>query len=216
MPIDFKASQVRTSKIIASGSDTKPYLLIYPSGAAANDSGGTQKFTGTGSDGWLFVSGGVGTNVDRVVFGGSVFVSGALVVNRLHHPSGDFGLYNTAGQYLILSDVSNDRVGVLSTAPSGTLHVGNGNGATPGLVVDDTAIVNYGRNGDNVATFMVRGASGKHEALFVVSASQERIGIRQYNPKAELDISGSVMVTGSMYISGTIFAQEFQIGRAHV
>ena len=219
MPIDFKASQVRTSKIIATGSATRPYLLIYPSGAASNDSGGLQNLTGTGSDAWLFISGANGTGTDRVVFGGAVFVSGGMIVNRQaggggptisgNFATGDFLLLNSSAQYLMFGDVSSSRVGIDSGAPSGTLHIGDGAGATPGLVVDDTAIVNYGRNGDNVATFMVRGASNKHEALFVVSASQERIGIRQYNPKATLDISGSVMVTGSMYISGTIFAQEF-------
>ena len=38
---DFRSSQVRTTQIIASGSDTtsKPSLLIYSASAATNDSG---------------------------------------------------------------------------------------------------------------------------------------------------------------------------------
>ena len=221
MPIDFKASQVRTSKIIASGSATRPYLLIYPSGAASNDSGGTQKLTGTGSDTWLFISGANGTGTDRVVFGGAVFVSGGMIVNRQaggggptidgNFATGDFLLLNSSAQYLVFGDVSSSRVGIDSGAPSGTLHIGDGDGATPGLVVDDTAIVNYGRNSDNVSTFLVRRSSthADHDSLFVVSSSNDRVGIRKHQPQATLDVSGSVMVTGSMYISGNIYAQEF-------
>ena len=82
---DFRSSQIRTTQIIASGSDTtsKPSLLIYSASAATNDQGATtaQLLTNVGEDAWLFVSGsknGVHGHKAQVLFGGSVALSGTL------------------------------------------------------------------------------------------------------------------------------------------
>lgn len=80
-PPDFKASGIRTERIIASGSSTNPRLLLIGSGAAGNNGVNVDTsnivLTGTGSDTWLFISGSVGGS-DRVTFGGDVFVSGSI------------------------------------------------------------------------------------------------------------------------------------------
>jgi len=80
-PPDFKASGLRTERIIASGSLNNPRLLIIGSGSTNSDGinvdTSTLKLAGTGSDTWLFISGSVGGN-DRVTFGGDVYISGTL------------------------------------------------------------------------------------------------------------------------------------------
>lgn len=81
-PPDFKASGLRTERIIASGSLTNPRLLIIGSGSTNSDgvtvNTSTIKLTGTGSDTWLYVSGAIG-GTDRVTFGGDVYISGSLL-----------------------------------------------------------------------------------------------------------------------------------------
>ena len=90
---DFKASQIRTSKIVVSGSESdKPALLIYSASSAGVDfSGGFQR-TGTnallkdvGTDVFMFVSGaksGVPKSdkgrKDVTLFGGDIVVSGTM------------------------------------------------------------------------------------------------------------------------------------------
>lgn len=80
-PPDFKASGIRSERIIASSSATNPQLFVIGSGATGNDGISVDTdnivLTGTGSDTWLFISGSVGGN-DRVTFGGDVFISGSL------------------------------------------------------------------------------------------------------------------------------------------
>lgn len=202
MPIDFKATQARVHKIIASGSSggSKPWLLFYPSGSASNETGGVQKLSGTGSDGWLFISGAVGSS-EKSVFGGDVTVSGVVHVNPQGGALSDFRVDGNSGTHLVFADASSQRVGIDTSTPSGTLHVGDGDGATPGLVVGDTAIINYSRQSAVVSTFLVRRSSTHvdNDALLVVSSSSDRVGIRKHSPQATLDVSGSVMVTGSLY-----------------
>jgi len=202
MPIDFKATQARVHKIIASGSSggSKPWLLFYPSGSASNETGGVQKLSGTGSDGWLFISGAVGSS-EKSVFGGDVTVSGVVHVNPQGGALSDFRVDGNSGTHLVFADASSQRVGIDTNTPSGTLHVGDGDGATPGLVVGDTAIINYSRQSAVVSTFLVRRSSAHvgNDALLVVSSSSDRVGIRKHSPQATLDVSGSVMVTGSLY-----------------
>jgi hypothetical protein len=80
-PPDFKASGVRTERIIASGSLNNPRLLIIGSGSTNSDgvnvNTDTIKLSGTGSDTWLFISGSRGGS-DRVAFGGDTYFSGSI------------------------------------------------------------------------------------------------------------------------------------------
>jgi len=197
MPIDFKASQIRTNKIIASGSNSKPYLLIYPSGSALNDSGALTKITGTGSDGWLFVSGGINTN-ERVVFGGDTIISGTFIVSPR---VSDSLIYATAS-----SNPLSARVGIKKTNPESTLHVGGTN--EPGLLVDTGAIVNYGRNNAASSTFLVQGKYGGDHGLLVVSASSERVAIGKHNPNAKLDVYGNGIFSGSLNVTASLVARN--------
>ena len=62
MPKDFKASQIRINKLVASGNALaagQPSLLVYSASAATDWSGSThaQLLSGVGSDVFLFVSG---------------------------------------------------------------------------------------------------------------------------------------------------------------
>jgi len=197
MPIDFKASQIRTNKIIASGSNSKPYLLIYPSGSALNELGALTKITGTGSDGWLFVSGGINAN-ERVVFGGDTIVSGTFVVSP--HIT-DSLIYATAS-----SNPLSARVGIKRTDPESTLHVGGTN--EPGFLTDTGAIINYGRNNAASSTFLVQGKYGGDHGLLVVSASSERIAIGKHNPNAKLDVCGDGIFSGSLHVTASLIARN--------
>jgi hypothetical protein len=197
MPIDFKASQIRTNKIIASGSNSKPYLLIYPSGSAFNDSGALTKITGTGSDGWLFVSGGINAN-ERVVFGGDTIISGTFVVSP--HIT-DALIYATAS-----SNPLSARVGIKRTDPESTLHVGGTN--EPGLLIDTGAVINYGRNNASSSTFLVQGKYGGDHGLLVVSASSERVAIGKHSPNAKLDVYGNGIFSGSLNVTASLVARN--------
>ena len=56
MARDFLSSQIRTDKIIAANS-TSPQILIYPSGSATDNQGGTDQnlLTNVGNEVFLFV-----------------------------------------------------------------------------------------------------------------------------------------------------------------
>ena len=89
MTYDFRASQVRTNKIISSGSTgTNAALLIYPFASALSQSGSinTAVFaTGSiGQDVFIFVSGAINstntTTQGVTVFGGDVKISGSFQI----------------------------------------------------------------------------------------------------------------------------------------
>lgn len=84
MPLDFKARQIRTAQIIASGS-TKTPLIVYGSGSALDYYGSTPAslLSNVGSDTFFFVSGSIGTkdlsrSTGTSVFGGDLVVSGTI------------------------------------------------------------------------------------------------------------------------------------------
>lgn len=93
MTFDFRASQLRTSKIIASGSTgTRAKILLYPinaQGTPLNQGNIDISLFGTGSIGndvFLFVSGvigGIGASSNGItLFGGDVYVSGNIQTER--------------------------------------------------------------------------------------------------------------------------------------
>ncbi len=91
MAKDFKASQVRTSKIVVSGTESgKPALLIYSASDASNFSGGFQgdMLTNVGPEVYLFVSGNnsslaSGQRSNVTLFGGDVVVSGTFYAEKM-------------------------------------------------------------------------------------------------------------------------------------
>jgi len=105
MPIDFRASQIQTNKLIASGStgtETGAQIVVYShladDGVSPNQGFIDQSVFNTGSIGtdiFLYVSGGIGErNVGGSqsisVFGGDLHVSGNLTVDGTY-PSGGGG-----------------------------------------------------------------------------------------------------------------------------
>ena len=91
MSKDFRASQIGTSKIIASGaiSGTTAGLLIYSGNISSNREGGvsdTARLDNVGTDVFLFVSGTTSnSNFNRSqvsLFGGDVVISGTLYAER--------------------------------------------------------------------------------------------------------------------------------------
>ena len=88
MAKDFLSSQIRTTKIIAADS-TSPQILMYPSGSASDNEGGTSAglLTDVGNDVFLFVSGSKcgkanSTPSSVALFGGDVVISGSLYVEQ--------------------------------------------------------------------------------------------------------------------------------------
>ena len=86
MPKDFKASQIRTSALVASGTQSgKPGILLYSASDASNFEGGYQAdmLTNVGTDVFFFVSGSKNNRTGISLFGGDVVVSGTLYMERL-------------------------------------------------------------------------------------------------------------------------------------
>ena len=114
MTFDYRASQLRTSKIIASGSTgTNAQLLFYPiaaDGTPANQGNINPVTFGTGSIGqdvWFFVSGALGgldgTSRKVAAFGGDVHISGNLRVGTVLFSTLSSSLYGLSSSYTALS-----------------------------------------------------------------------------------------------------------------
>lgn len=131
MTFDFRASQLRTSKIVASGSTgTNGKLLLYPisaQGSPLNQGNIDPTLFETGSIGqdvFMYVSGGIGgidgTNHDIAVFGGDVYVSGTLKAEQQIRGTEFVG-------------VSDPDFWFLVDAINGTFHVASGLGGVVGF-----------------------------------------------------------------------------------
>ena len=89
MANDFKANQIRTSQVIASGTNgSNAAILLYGSQSATNTSGGypAALIAGVGSDVFLFVSGAIGSkgsigSKGMTVLGGDTQISGSVFVS---------------------------------------------------------------------------------------------------------------------------------------
>ena len=138
MAKDFKANQIRTSKIVVSGSETgKPALLIYSASDATNFSGGIQSdmLTNVGSDVYLFVSGNnnslVSGNRSRVtLFGGDVVVSGSFYAERVvaevdHTTTAN---HYISGALIVRNDGSGDDINAKMNLGLGATAYGLGTG----------------------------------------------------------------------------------------
>jgi hypothetical protein len=113
---DFRASQIQTNKIIATGStDTNAKILIYPIDAQNNSNPNTgeinpQAFSTSsiGEDVFLYVSGvigGLNNNTYGVsVFGGDLYISGNLYLQGTTNISGSGGTGTTSASYLLLGN----------------------------------------------------------------------------------------------------------------
>ena len=132
MPIDFKTRQMRAHKIIASGSDTKPYLLLYPSGSSTNQTGGFQNIEGYGTDAWIFISGSTDSN-SKIVLGGRSYVSGGLEARSITG-----SIYTVDGSTPFLTGASGASISYDNSTGQWTVSAsGGGGGTSPGGVNGD-------------------------------------------------------------------------------
>ena len=134
MAKDFRASQVETSKLIASGgiTGTSAGLVIYSGSIASNRAGSISDsniFSNVGSDVFLFVSGTASntnfTRTDVSLFGGDVVISGTLYAERQvievdQIADGDF--YVT-GNMFIEPDTDSTKALTISKADSTNIFV---------------------------------------------------------------------------------------------
>lgn len=102
MAKDFRASQIRTNKLIASGSTgTGAALLVYPSSSAADNEGGLGFVPFAGTDTFVFVSGAINSKdtAEQGVFviGGDLHVSGNFTVDGTGGGSGSVFVFAPLG-----------------------------------------------------------------------------------------------------------------------
>ncbi len=122
MTFDYRASQLRTSKIIASGSTgTRAQILLYPiaaQGSPLNQGNINPALLGTGSIGndvFFFVSGAIG-GIDQStngisLFGGDIFSSGSIKAAQNLHAKGTVS-FQSNGNYsgFLTASLTDDRV----------------------------------------------------------------------------------------------------------
>ena len=200
---DFRASQVRLSQIIGSGSDVgnKPSILIV----SASDSSGfegealsnSSLLSKVGSDVFLFVTGSVNTRDAVTLFGGDVVISGTMYAERQ------------------VVEVDLSATGSLSV--SGSLIVSQSATIYEGLVVNETG--ESGPENDlRVET------SNKTHALFV-DASQDQVLILTaayggtdvafyvsgtVDNKDSTSNRGTSVFGGDAVVSGTFYTEKIQ------
>ena len=201
MSKDFKASQIRTSKIVVSGSQSSmPGMLIYSASDASNFEGDFQSdmLTNVGNDVFLFVSGAKNDRTGVTLFGGDIVVSGSIFTENL------------------IAEVDMTTTG--STSISGSLFVSSS------ATVDGGFIVNNSKEEIETNAFTVFGNS---QDVHLIQADPERSTVyilsggaaSSHNPKSSLDtaffVSGSIdslngprrgasVFGGDVYTSGSV------------
>lgn len=179
MPKDFKASQVRTSKIIGSGSiGGKPGLLIYSASDASNFDGGVSGnlLSNVGSDVFLFVSGAKNDRSGVTLFGGDVVVSGTMYMERM------------------IAEVDLSSTG--SASVSGSLFVSSSAVIGGGLIVN---------NGDSdIGGFAVIGATQNRH---MIHANPAQTFVHILSGGAAKSADQTTAVDTAFFVSGTIGAR---------
>ena len=215
MARDFRAGQVVTSKIIASGANngTKIGLLIYSGTDSSNTTGGVQSdmLTNVGSDVYIFVSGSKGGrdetidgHNDVVLFGGDVVISGTMYAEKL------------------VAEVDEITTGSLSV--SGSLFV------SQSVEVGEGLSVNIKQGDTPQADTQIKSANRTH--AFFVDASTDQIFIlsgtandaaSETNEAAATDLAffvsgtkdskdstdnkGTALFGGDLVVSGTLHSE---------
>lgn len=210
---DFRSQQIRTTQIIASGSDTtsKPSLLIYSASAAANDQGSMAAglLSGVGEDAWLFVSGSTTTaDGEQVLFGGNVAVSGSISGSTFSSlPSGDMNfnssddiIFNSAGtEYFQIKNATQKEVVVNDASGDIDFRVESNSMASAIHVNARQDLVVIGRTG---APADLTAASsppvGTDVKVFIDGTANSKNGSSR----------GSTLVAGDLVVSGTLYAER--------
>lgn len=217
MAKDFKANQIRTSKIIGSGSSAgNPGLLVYSASDASNISGGipTKMLDDVGSDVFLFVSGAKDDRTGVALFGGDVVVSGTLYMEKLvaevdmTHTgsaviSGSLVVSSSAtiGGGLIVNDADDNRIGSAFTV--------FGDNKAKSLVHADPS---------NTTVYFLSGGASTHkdkitspDTAFLVSGSRFSQG---KNRRGTAVFGGDTVVSGTLTVfdSDTKNAPSLHVG----
>ena len=227
MAKDFQASQLRTAKIIASGTlSTQPSLLIYSASAASDVSGGipASMLTNAGTDVWLFVSGTRGTSTrGTVLFGGDVTLSGTLSISILSTAS--FGDVYAKNLYVSGTSIHKKMVdiGVANdiSPTTGSLVVRGGPNAQAFFKSGSQTIQLIGTGtsgsgagilfGDSSASFGVGIFEDQDDKLLIKVSDRLNIealsgvGINRANPTYGLDVNGTLGVSGGLTANGTLY-----------
>lgn len=129
-PPDFKVSGARLERIIASGSNKNPQIIIMGLGAANSDGINVDTdniiLTGTGSDTWMFVSGSTSGTSDLITLGGSTVVSGSIFLVEGSAPT------TSAGKGSIYVKSSDSLLYFKSDAGTEYNLTAGGGGGSPG------------------------------------------------------------------------------------
>ena len=210
---DFRSQQIRTTQIIASGSDTtsKPSLLIYSASAATNDQGSINAnlLSGAGEDAWLFISGSTNTaDGQQVLFGGNVAVSGSLSGSSLASlPDGsitveadeDIVFKSSGTEYFqVKNDIQNEVV-VNDGANDIDFRVETENMQSAIHVNSAQDLIVIGRDGS--PTDLLPGSSpavGTDVKVLIDGTANSKDGATR----------GSTLVAGDLVISGTLYAER--------
>lgn len=210
---DFKAKQIRTSNIIASGSyaGTSPSILIYSSSAATNSSGGQHAdlLTGVGTDVFMFVSGSTSVDssgdiayhsdsasrVDTTVFGGDLVVSGVLYaeVLRAEVDMSTTGSLSVEGPLLVSGSAEIGPMDGIGASTRGKLTIANAAGDEP-----DNALTIYNNDVDStgiqLVTYATTGTGQQINATELTTGTGLQVygGSNTFSGKvAEIDYDGT-------------------------
>lgn len=173
MSFDFRGDQLRTNRIISSGSTP---LLVYPSSSALNFQGGLSEFStaSIGTDVFFYVS---GSAAKKSLFGGDIKVSGSSLINILSGTNPDAMSALGLGPGLFVSS---------SVAMSNSLFLLSG--------IEPTAEVGGLMLDSGAALTMFSGAIGENPGFTVEPAANQNT--MQVNLRGDLNVSsGSISVS---------------------
>ena len=212
MPKDFKASQIRTSALIGSGSSKSlPGMLVYSASDASDFEGAYQAdmLTNVGSDVFLFVSGAKDTRTGVTLFGGDIVVSGSLYTENL------------------IAEVDLSTTG--STSISGSLFVSSSATIGGGLTVNNADDASDGNAftvvGEDESKFLIHANPTLGGQVFILSGGSPTssdqtkavdtnffvsgsVGSRSTNVKGTSVFGGDVLISGTLYNSeGSVIGQ---------
>jgi len=189
MALDFKANQIRTSQIIASGSTTGASLVVYGPGAAADFKGGifSAVTASVGSDVFIYVSGSTGSknlanSRGTSLFGGDVVVSGTIT--SASGLSGSLTKLADGTSYLVQG--SNITI---STGTNGQVTISSTGGGTPG-------------GSDTYVQFNDGGSFGGDAGL-AYNKTTDSLTVAGGITGSNLYISNNAIVQGNLTVNGT-------------
>ena len=210
---DFRSQQIRTTQIIASGTNpsNSPSLLIYSASAATNDQGSTNATltAKAGSDTWLFISGSQGAlDGAQVLFGGNIVISGSLSGSAYSSfPGGSINVnsdddinFKSAGvEYFAIKNESQDEVVVNDASADIDFRVESNTLQSAIHVNANQDIVVLGR-----AVAPADLTAGSTPAV----GTDVKVLIDGTKNSKDGSTRGIALVAGDLVVSGTLYAEK--------